>query len=84
MRALEERDATIRHLQNELDKYRQIIDLNVTSNLGPSGQRAKRQAISAEPPLRNDGKPLKKFSKSQRYEIYSSRRTTATATNGQR
>ena len=67
-KALEERDSTIRYLQNEIDKFRQIVDFNmVTGSLGPC-QRLKRQAISAEP-LRNDSKPIPKFSKPQRYLI---------------
>ena len=65
-RALEERDATIRYLQNEIDKFRQIVDLGVVpSPLHPT-QRLKRQAISAEP-LRNDSTPIPKFNKPQRY-----------------
>ncbi|OXU24925.1 cGMP-dependent protein kinase, isozyme 2 forms cD4/T1/T3A/T3B isoform X2 [Nasonia vitripennis] len=65
-RALEEREATIRYLQNEIDKFRQIVDLGrvAPGPLNPT-QRLKRQAISAEP-TRNDSKPIPKFSKPQR------------------
>lgn len=67
-KALEERDATIRYLQNEIDKFRQIVDFNmVTGPMGPY-RRLKRQAISAEP-LKHDSKPIPKFSKPQRYLI---------------
>ncbi|XP_072750933.1 cGMP-dependent protein kinase for isoform X3 [Anoplolepis gracilipes] len=65
-KALEERDATIRYLQNEIDKFRQIVDLSLASNTIGSNQRLKRQAISAEP-LRNDTtKPIMKFIKPKR------------------
>lgn len=64
-RALDERDATIRYLQNEIDKFRQILEFSMSAGpLGPE-QRSKRQAISAEP-LRNDSRPIAKFSKPQR------------------
>lgn len=65
-KSLDERDATIRYLQNEIDKFRQIVELSLsTCPLSPN-QRSKRQAISAEP-LRNDSKPLVKFDKPERY-----------------
>ncbi|KAL6427873.1 hypothetical protein ACFW04_008364 [Cataglyphis niger] len=65
-RVLEERDATIRYLQNEIDKFRQIVDLRLVSNGMNSNPRLKRQAISAEP-LRNDTtKPVVKFTKPKR------------------
>jgi len=64
-KALEERDATIRYLQNEIDKFRQIVDLGLASGAIGSNQRLKRQAISAEP-LRSDAKPVVKFTKTQR------------------
>jgi len=64
-RALEERDATIRYLQNEIDKLRQIVDLSLASSAIDSNPRLKRQAISAEP-LRSDTKPVVKFAKSRR------------------
>ncbi|KAG5322615.1 KGP1 kinase, partial [Pseudoatta argentina] len=64
-KALEERDATIRYLQNEIDKFRQIVELNLASTAIDSNQRLKRQAISAEP-LRSDTKPVMKFTKPQR------------------
>lgn len=65
-RVLEERDATIRYLQNEIDKFRQIVDLRLASNGMNSNPRLKRQAISAEP-LRNDTtKPVVKFTKPKR------------------
>ncbi|CAK9820004.1 cGMP-dependent protein kinase 1 [Anthophora quadrimaculata] len=64
-KALEERDITIRYLQNEIDKFRQIVDFSLASNgIGPS-QRAKRQAISAEP-LTKDTRVIVKFQKPQR------------------
>ena len=66
-RALDERDATIRYLQNEIDKFRQIVELSMSTRpLGP-GQRSKRQAISAEP-LRNCTRIVVKFPKPQRYK----------------
>ncbi|KAG5326588.1 KGP24 protein, partial [Acromyrmex heyeri] len=64
-KALEERDATIHYLQNEIDKFRQIVELNLASIAIDSNQRLKRQAISAEP-LRSDTKPVVKFTKLQR------------------
>ncbi|XP_076633304.1 cGMP-dependent protein kinase for isoform X3 [Colletes latitarsis] len=64
-KALEERDVTIRYLQNEIDKFRQIVDFSLTSGAIGPGQRAKRQAISAEP-LPKDAKVIVKFQKSQR------------------
>lgn len=64
-KALEERDITIRYLQNEIDKFRQIVDLSLASTAIDSNQRLKRQAISAEP-LRGDTKPVMKFTKPQR------------------
>ncbi|CAL1674649.1 unnamed protein product [Lasius platythorax] len=65
-KALEERDATIRYLQNEIDKFRQIVDLSLASNAINSNPRLKRQAISAEP-LRSDAtKPVMKFTKPKR------------------
>lgn len=64
-KVLEERDATIRYLQNEIDKFRQIVDLSLASGAIGSNQRFKRQAISAEP-LRSDVKPVVKFAKTQR------------------
>ncbi|XP_011339725.1 cGMP-dependent protein kinase, isozyme 2 forms cD4/T1/T3A/T3B isoform X3 [Ooceraea biroi] len=63
--ALEERDATIRYLQNEIDKFRQIVDLSLASSAIGSNPRLKRQAISAEP-LRGDTKPVIKFAKPRR------------------
>lgn len=65
-KALEERDAMIRFLQNELDKYLQIVDrsLALSCAIG-ANQRLKRQAISAEP-LKNDVKPARKYIKSER------------------
>ncbi|XP_076168636.1 cGMP-dependent protein kinase for isoform X3 [Ptiloglossa arizonensis] len=64
-KALEEREITIRYLQNEIDKFRQIVDISLASGgIGP-GQRAKRQAISAEP-LSKDTKVIVKFQKPQR------------------
>lgn len=63
-KALDERDAIIYHLRKELEKFRQIIDLSLGSAIG-SNQRSKRQAISAEP-LRNDTRPVVKFTKTQR------------------
>lgn len=64
-KAVDERDATIRYLQNEIDKFRQIVEISMVDGpMGP-GQRAKRQAISAEP-LRNDAKPILKYNKPQR------------------
>ena len=65
-RMLAERDAKIRYLQNEIDKFRQVVDHGVllSGPLNPS-QRLKRQAISAEP-SRNDSKPIPKYSKPQR------------------
>ncbi|OAD56700.1 cGMP-dependent protein kinase, isozyme 2 forms cD4/T1/T3A/T3B [Eufriesea mexicana] len=63
--ALEEKDITIRYLQNEIDKFRQIVDFSLASGgIGP-GQRAKRQAISAEP-LSKDTRVIVKFQKPQR------------------
>lgn len=68
-KAVEDRDTTIRYLQNEIDKFRQIVDFGLTSGgIGP-GQRAKRQAISAEP-LTKDTKVVK-FQKQQRYKVAS-------------
>lgn len=64
-KALEDRDATIRYLQNEIDKFRQIVDLSMASTAIDPNQRLKRQAISAEP-LRGDTKPVVKFPKPQR------------------
>ncbi|XP_029162719.1 cGMP-dependent protein kinase, isozyme 2 forms cD4/T1/T3A/T3B isoform X2 [Nylanderia fulva] len=66
-KVLEERDATIRYLQNEIDKFRQIVDVSLmASNAIDSNPRLKRQAISAEP-LRNDtAKPVVKFTKPKR------------------
>lgn len=65
-KALEEHEATIRYLQNEIDKFRQIVDLSrLASGAIDSNQRLKRQAISAEP-LRSDVKPVVKFNKTQR------------------
>ncbi|XP_018396749.1 PREDICTED: cGMP-dependent protein kinase, isozyme 2 forms cD4/T1/T3A/T3B isoform X2 [Cyphomyrmex costatus] len=65
-KALEERDATICYLQNEIDKFRQIVELNLASTaIDCCNQRLKRQAISAEP-LRSDTKPVVKFTKPQR------------------
>lgn len=67
-KALEEREITIRYLQNEIDKFRQIVDISLASGgIGP-GQRAKRQAISAEP-LSKDTKVIVKFQKPQRYTV---------------
>lgn len=65
-RALEEREATIRYLQNEIDKFRQIVELGYGKSgpLNPT-QRLKRQAISAEP-LGLVTKPIPKVSKPQR------------------
>lgn len=65
-KALEERDITIRYLQNEIDKFRQIVDFSLASTGIGSGQRAKRQAISAEP-LTKDTRVIVKFQKPQRY-----------------
>ncbi|KAL0126994.1 hypothetical protein PUN28_005375 [Cardiocondyla obscurior] len=64
-KALEERDAIIHYLQNEIDKFRQIVDLSLAPTVINSNQRLKRQAISAEP-LRCDTKPVVKFPKPQR------------------
>lgn len=66
-RALEERDALIRYLQKEIDRFRQIVDRGLVSDNVGANQRSKRQAISAEPlPLRSDAKPVVKFTKTQR------------------
>lgn len=67
-KALEERDATIRYLQNEIDKFRQIVDFSLASGAIGPGQRSKRQAISAEP-LTKDSRVIVKFQKPQRYRI---------------
>lgn len=67
-KAVEERDAIIRYLQNEIDKFRQIVDFSLASSgIGPS-QKAKRQAISAEP-LTKDTKVIVKFQKPKRYNF---------------
>lgn len=68
-KALEERDTTIRYLQNEIDKFRQIVDFSLVPGGIGSGQRSKRQAISAEP-LSKDTKVIVKFQKPQRYSIF--------------
>lgn len=65
-RTLNERDATIQYLQNEIDKFRQIVDLSMSNGALGTRQRFKRLAISAEP-LRNDTKPIVKFNKPTRY-----------------
>lgn len=65
-KALEERDATIHYLQNEIDKFRQIVDVSLASVKNGSNQRLKRQAISAEPLIRCDMKPVMKFIKPKR------------------
>lgn len=64
-KALDERDATIRYLQNEIDKFRQIVELSLSTGRLSPRKRSKRQAISAEP-LKIDSKPLVKFTKPQR------------------
>lgn len=81
-RGLEERDSTIRYLQNEIDKFRQIVDLDKIAGrpLNPA-HRLKRQAISAEP-TRNDSQPIAKFSKPQRYVCHARLRRRAGRTTG--
>ncbi|XP_044004609.1 cGMP-dependent protein kinase, isozyme 2 forms cD4/T1/T3A/T3B isoform X3 [Aphidius gifuensis] len=64
-KTLNERDATIQYLQNEIDKFRQIVDLSMSNGALGTRQRFKRLAISAEP-LRNDTKPIVKFNKPNR------------------
>lgn len=67
-KAVEERDITIHYLQNEIDKFRQIVDFSLSSGgIGPA-QRAKRQAISAEP-LTKDARVIVKFQKPKRYRV---------------
>ncbi|CAD1468675.1 unnamed protein product, partial [Heterotrigona itama] len=64
-KAVEERDITIHCLQNEIDKFRQIVDFSLSSGgIGPA-QKAKRQAISAEP-LTKDTRVIIKFHKPKR------------------
>ena len=59
---LDKKDATIRHLMNEVDKFRQVV-CPLTRQIIP-GRRAKRQAISAEPPDGEPGPIGQKISKS--------------------
>ncbi|KAK1122119.1 hypothetical protein K0M31_009956 [Melipona bicolor] len=70
---LDDQDATIRHLQNELDKYRQIVGLNLSSGIIGPIQRMKRQAISAEP-LTKDTTAITKVHKPQRFVSFSALR----------
>ena len=62
---VEEHKATIQHLRNEIDKFRQIVDYGLKLNY-TNLQKWKRQGISAEP-IKNDEKTIKKFSKPERY-----------------
>ena len=72
-KAVEERDITIHYLQNEIDKFRQIVDFSLLSGgIGPA-QRAKRQAISAEP-LTKDTGIIVKFHKLRRFVSFSALR----------
>jgi len=59
---LDKKDATIRYLMNELDKFRQVV-CPLTQQVIPT-RRAKRQAISAEPPEGDPGPIGLKISKS--------------------
>lgn len=77
-RYLDERDHKICHLQNEIDKFRQIvrpltqqvISLNAywddTNGFVPPHAKSKRQAISAEPMYFEQLPPITKVPKSQR------------------
>ncbi|KAI5712068.1 hypothetical protein M8J76_005496 [Diaphorina citri] len=75
-RYLDERDHKIRHLQNEIDKFRQIvrpltqqvISLNTYWDDGyvTPAAKMKRQAISAEPMYFEQLPPITKVPKSQR------------------
>lgn len=69
-KTIDERDSTIRYLQNEIDKFRQIVDFSLASSGIASGQRAKRQAISAEPLARDSRMIVQKFPKPQRYRKF--------------
>lgn len=62
---LEERESTICYLQNEIDKFRQIVELSMNAGALNPRLRSKRQAISAEPSI-YDSEPLVKFIKPQR------------------
>ncbi|KAJ3649349.1 hypothetical protein Zmor_021099 [Zophobas morio] len=52
---LDDKDAIIKHLHNEIDKFRQVVKpitqkiITKQLNLGDEKPRIKRQAISAEP-----------------------------------
>lgn len=68
-KTIEERENLIRYLRNEIDKFRQIVDLGMLQDLPLNpAQRLKRMAISAEP-MTNDSEPIKKYSKPQRYRL---------------
>ncbi|KAH0547228.1 hypothetical protein KQX54_017726 [Cotesia glomerata] len=62
---IEERENTICYLQNEIDKFRQIVELSINTVALNPRLRAKRQAISAEPSS-YDTEPLVKFAKPTR------------------
>ena len=60
--AVKERELIILDLQNEIDKFRQIVDLG---KITVPKERLKKLAISAEP-LGINSEPLTKFIKPQR------------------
>lgn len=79
---LDEQDAKIRHLNNEVEKYKQIVQpltnlvfelqtasINEDSNSDKVNKRTKKIAISAEPTTEKTklALELKKYPKSERY-----------------
>lgn len=70
---LDDKDNLIKHLQNEIDKFRQVVKplthKIITKQLsfkGHAEHRIKRQAISAEPLSKEVCMQIKKVSKSSR------------------
>lgn len=68
---LDDKDAIIKHLHNEIDKFRQVVKpitqkiITKQLTLGDEKPRTKRQAISAEPLNDEDGDlQIKKIPKS--------------------